>query len=232
MSTQPHDHIVKSYDEERQRLIGEILRMGEMSVAQLEAARFPPPRPKPAGELLEVRFLAEGQTRTIWLGKRTRGGYLAWADFIDIPFVVPQNTRDLFQTPLFDRSPALIHPDQVQTLELIVDERHYRFRQQGGALHPVGGIAQDDLREPLHRALLGLEIATTAENHRTDAKRTPASLTLKGTRQRGGRLEDFEITWGPPTSEAGYPMIPAFLPGDPLVYFIPRERAEALLELL
>src|SRR5690606_20198753 len=38
MSTQPHDHIVKSYDEERQRLIGEILRMGEMSVAQLEAA--------------------------------------------------------------------------------------------------------------------------------------------------------------------------------------------------
>jgi len=38
MNTQPHDHIVKSYDEERQRLIGEILRMGEMSVSQLEAA--------------------------------------------------------------------------------------------------------------------------------------------------------------------------------------------------
>ena len=38
MSVQPHDHIVKSYDEERQRLIGEILRMGEMSVSQLEAA--------------------------------------------------------------------------------------------------------------------------------------------------------------------------------------------------
>lgn len=38
MNTQPHDHIVKSYDEERQRLIGEILRMGGMSVAQLEAA--------------------------------------------------------------------------------------------------------------------------------------------------------------------------------------------------
>ena len=38
MNTQPHDHIVKSYDEERQRLIGEILRMGEMSAAQLEAA--------------------------------------------------------------------------------------------------------------------------------------------------------------------------------------------------
>jgi phosphate transport system protein len=38
MNIQPHDHIVKSYDEERQRLIGEILRMGEMSAAQLEAA--------------------------------------------------------------------------------------------------------------------------------------------------------------------------------------------------
>ncbi|MDH7453467.1 phosphate signaling complex protein PhoU [Luteimonas composti] len=38
MSTQPHDHIVRSYDEERQRLTGEILRMGEMAVAQLEAA--------------------------------------------------------------------------------------------------------------------------------------------------------------------------------------------------
>lgn len=38
MTTQPHDHIVKSYDEERQRLLGEILRMGEMAAAQLEAA--------------------------------------------------------------------------------------------------------------------------------------------------------------------------------------------------
>ena len=38
MSNQPHDHIVRSYDEERQRLTGEILRMGEMAVAQLEAA--------------------------------------------------------------------------------------------------------------------------------------------------------------------------------------------------
>jgi phosphate transport system protein len=34
----PHDHIVKSYDEEQRRLLEEILRMGEMSVAQLEAA--------------------------------------------------------------------------------------------------------------------------------------------------------------------------------------------------
>ena len=38
MPIQPHDHIVRSYDEERQRLIGEIQRMGEMSIAQLEAA--------------------------------------------------------------------------------------------------------------------------------------------------------------------------------------------------
>lgn len=39
MSTnQPHDHIVKSYDDEQQRLNNEILRMGEMSVSQLEAA--------------------------------------------------------------------------------------------------------------------------------------------------------------------------------------------------
>lgn len=38
MNTQPHDHIVKSYDEERHRLVNEILRMGEMSAAQLEAA--------------------------------------------------------------------------------------------------------------------------------------------------------------------------------------------------
>ena len=36
--TPPHDHIVHSYDEERQRLVGEILRMGEMAAAQLEAA--------------------------------------------------------------------------------------------------------------------------------------------------------------------------------------------------
>ena len=34
----PNDHIVKSYDEEQQRLVAEIVRMGEMAVAQLEAA--------------------------------------------------------------------------------------------------------------------------------------------------------------------------------------------------
>jgi phosphate transport system protein len=38
MGTQPHDHIVRSYDEERERLTGEILRMGAMAAAQLEAA--------------------------------------------------------------------------------------------------------------------------------------------------------------------------------------------------
>ena len=38
MNTQPHDHIVKSYDEEQGRLLNEILRMGEMAAAQLEAA--------------------------------------------------------------------------------------------------------------------------------------------------------------------------------------------------
>lgn len=38
MTTTPTDHIVKSYDEEQQRLAAEIVRMGEIAVAQLEAA--------------------------------------------------------------------------------------------------------------------------------------------------------------------------------------------------
>ena len=38
MNNHPHDHILRSHDEERQRLIGEILRMGELAVVQLEAA--------------------------------------------------------------------------------------------------------------------------------------------------------------------------------------------------
>jgi phosphate transport system protein len=38
MNQQPHDHIVKSYDEEQGRLRGELLRMGAMAAAQLEAA--------------------------------------------------------------------------------------------------------------------------------------------------------------------------------------------------
>jgi phosphate transport system protein len=38
MNTQPHSHIVKSHDEEQRRLMGELLRMGEMAAAQLEAA--------------------------------------------------------------------------------------------------------------------------------------------------------------------------------------------------
>ncbi len=38
MSTHMHDHIVKSYDDERKRLLDETLRMGEMAASQLEAA--------------------------------------------------------------------------------------------------------------------------------------------------------------------------------------------------
>jgi phosphate transport system protein len=38
MNQQPHDHIVRSYDEEQGRLRGELLRMGAMAMAQLEAA--------------------------------------------------------------------------------------------------------------------------------------------------------------------------------------------------
>ncbi|GAB2501273.1 phosphate signaling complex protein PhoU [Pseudoxanthomonas sangjuensis] len=38
MNTQPHDHIVKSHDEEQRSVTAEILRMGGIAVAQLEAA--------------------------------------------------------------------------------------------------------------------------------------------------------------------------------------------------
>jgi phosphate transport system protein len=38
MNTQPHDHIVRSFDEELQRLLQELLRMGDMAASQLEAA--------------------------------------------------------------------------------------------------------------------------------------------------------------------------------------------------
>ncbi|HSR64010.1 MAG TPA: phosphate signaling complex protein PhoU [Xanthomonadaceae bacterium] len=38
MITQPHDHIVRSFDEEQQRLMKDLLRMGGMAAAQLEAA--------------------------------------------------------------------------------------------------------------------------------------------------------------------------------------------------
>ena len=37
-TTQPHDHILHSRDEDRARLLDEIMRMGGMSAAQLEAA--------------------------------------------------------------------------------------------------------------------------------------------------------------------------------------------------
>ena len=38
MNNLPHDHIVKSYDDEQRRLLDETLRMGGMAAAQLEAA--------------------------------------------------------------------------------------------------------------------------------------------------------------------------------------------------
>ena len=37
-TTQPHEHIVKSYDEEQRRISDEVVRMGQLAVSQLEAA--------------------------------------------------------------------------------------------------------------------------------------------------------------------------------------------------
>lgn len=37
-TTPPHEHIVKSYDEEQRHLVGEIVQMGHVAVVQLEAA--------------------------------------------------------------------------------------------------------------------------------------------------------------------------------------------------
>jgi phosphate transport system protein len=38
MNTQPHDHIVRSLDEDQQRLLGELLRMGAIAATQLDAS--------------------------------------------------------------------------------------------------------------------------------------------------------------------------------------------------
>ncbi|TXH67085.1 MAG: phosphate signaling complex protein PhoU [Lysobacteraceae bacterium] len=38
MNSNPHHHIVRSYDEERRHLLEKLLRMGAMAIAQLEAA--------------------------------------------------------------------------------------------------------------------------------------------------------------------------------------------------
>ena len=37
-NTEPNSHIVKSYDQEQAGLMDDLIRMGQMSVAQLEAA--------------------------------------------------------------------------------------------------------------------------------------------------------------------------------------------------
>ena len=38
MNSTPHEHIVKSYDEDQRRIVDDVVRMGQAAVAQLEAA--------------------------------------------------------------------------------------------------------------------------------------------------------------------------------------------------
>ena len=38
MNSTPHEHIVKSYDEDQRRIVEDVVRMGQAAVAQLEAA--------------------------------------------------------------------------------------------------------------------------------------------------------------------------------------------------
>lgn len=198
------------------------------TLTQLRAQRFVRSRPPPGSALLKVRFQAAGGTHSLTVGKRVRGGHLAWATFVRGTFVLPLEAVDALGLSLHDRSAIFLDTKNLSRLSIDWDGRHLLLERRAGRLALVSGDGTDDVAAPLGEALMGLEVLSAELPSPADP---PGAtwLKLEG-QERGG--QQFSISWGKPTIHDGHTMIPARKPDDPLVYWISERSAEVLLKIL
>lgn len=205
-------------------------------LAHLEAKRFvTPPLARPQEGLVHIKLdlLSEKPPMELWLGPRVAGGYLAWANFVKGTFVVSHETRLLVETPLFDRSPLLVEPSTLATLELSFDGRDYSFERRGSELIPSGGESNLEMVGALEEALRELQIVSALPNSETLGLRKIPSLKLGGTRlDPQGKAMKFRLYCGSPLSFQGQALRACWNDSDGIVWGATKGSVDQLTSLL
>jgi len=208
-------------------------------LANLKVERFLPASEKPpAQHSIKIDWTRDAKDGAIdeelFIGERTRGGYLAWGSFSDRVLVLPLHVVRALRIPLGDRKNAKVSTFQIFELTLRAGDRTYEFRDRAGVLSPSGGEATDDMIAPLTEALRAVEvIARVGEQPKLQAlKRGTARLSLSGKHGSGASARPFTLHIGAPTVFEDQQAFIGWMDGDPHNYLFTRRGLTALLELL
>jgi hypothetical protein len=168
-------------------------------LSHLSAVRFLPSKERPKGGLFEVSWQLAGQTTPsrLWIGKRIRGGFEAWSTLSEGPFVLSTAARDVFETPLVDRSPVRLDPDEFSRITLRAGDRLYSFAREGEVLRATGGQALDDMVTELEEALRALDVVAAAPSGAAELpRRSSPEIVFEGLRGTGDEAESVVLEIG------------------------------------
>lgn len=208
-------------------------------LVDLTAVRFVSPAiPRPRTGLLTISFDVrrgdEAIRESLWIGERTRGGHLAWSTVTKGTFVVSIPARLVFETPLLDRSPARLRPEDLDSLRIVDGDRKYSFVREAGLLRSDGGAATDDMVAPLEDALRSIEIAAVMPESTASElpKRSGSPLIISGMRNAAAGKTPFEFRIGGIGVFQGESMVAGWFAGESRTYLIRATSLSPLKELL
>ena len=209
-------------------------------LSHLEAVRFVSADSSREQAQMEITFSARANAQAdekeviehkLWIGRRTRGGYLAWSNFAEGTFVVGLPSRSIFNAPWGSRADLQIDVASITQLTARADDRTYLFERQGESLRPNGGAAVEDMVAPLEEAIRGLEVIARVTHH-------PDALSLRrGNPQVSLKLEldsgkKFTVHIGSPSEWQGMNVHVAWREGEDANFVIGKGSLDELLALL
>lgn len=129
-------------------------------LSSLRAVRFVPEATREMSPNYQVTFGGEtlSSKHELWVGSRTRGGFLAWLDTNPTAFVLAYEVGLSLPTPLYDRSPAQVEPDDFVMLKLEFEGRSLSFKRVADELEPDNTNTPVEAVGPIVEALRGLSV--------------------------------------------------------------------------
>lgn len=162
-------------------------------LSSLRAVRFVPEAQRETQLAYQVSFGGDtpDKKHELFVGSRTRGGFLAWLDSSPTAFVLPYELGLTLPTSLFDRSAAQIEPDDFETLSIEFEGRKLSFKRVADGLEPDSSGTPALVVAPLHEALRALTVLARTPEQQT---RATAQITIAGhTRTAGAEAFTLEI---------------------------------------
>lgn len=223
------------------------------TLADLSALRYvTPAQPRPETGLLHLNFDVKTQplvneklsvnkpaavkTWNLWIGRRVRGGYLAWSDLTEGTFVLPSGSRLPLETPLEDRRAFRVNLEELTRLAIETDGREVVFERHADVWRSVGGEASDEMIEPLADAFDAVRVVSAVGKHpeAMHIRRGTPEVTIHTTEklESGGAGKSSTLHLGAPTVWQGISCRTGWIEGEPETYFVEEASLAVLRELL